>query len=72
MAGRMGRPEKTCNTLQTFEQGNSRDIAAATVGMSGEQYAHGDEPERVGNTLPTLEAPVRARARRCHLVVPTL
>lgn len=38
MAGRMGRPEKTCNTLQTFEQGNSRDIAAAAVGMSGEQY----------------------------------
>jgi hypothetical protein len=38
MGGRMGRPEKVCNTLQTFDQGNSRDIAAEAVGMSGEHY----------------------------------
>lgn len=42
MAGRMGTNQHTespCNTLQTLEKGNSRDIAAAAVGMSGEQAA---------------------------------
>ena len=40
LAGRQGRPEKTCKHLQDYPepQGNSRDIAASAVGWSGEQY----------------------------------
>lgn len=39
MAGRVGNPKlQSCNTLQNCEQGNSRDIAAGAVGMSGEHY----------------------------------
>lgn len=40
LAGRQGRPEKTCKHLQDYPepQGNSRDLAASAVGWSGEQY----------------------------------
>ena len=41
MAGRNHRPPKPCKHLQGSDpapQGNSRDLAAAAVGWSGEQY----------------------------------
>ena len=41
MGGRVGvnqHTESPCNTLQTLDKGNSRDIAAEAVGMSGEHY----------------------------------
>lgn len=41
MAGRVGtnqHTERVGNTLATHEKGKSADIAAAAVGMSGEQY----------------------------------
>jgi len=41
MAGRHGGDRKSsCNTLQVEDAGNSRDLAAASVGMSGVFYCH--------------------------------
>lgn len=38
LAGRQGRPGKTCKNLQEKPEGKSRDLAASAVGWSGEQY----------------------------------
>ena len=38
LGNRMGRPEKVGNVLPTLDKGKSSDLAAASVGMSGEQY----------------------------------